>query len=250
MVVSGHEQGRAGRKTLAGRLVLAALLLLAGCSTGLAKATPTPGGARATLLQVSADLPSDQEAAARVRRSSWEPRPGNAAANRTVPTADQLASYRRSYVSDGGSPRFEQLKARVTGSFRGTTDEVIQWAAWKWGLPEDVIRAEAVDESRWDMGTVGDRGQSFGLMQIKGVAQPGTYPLSRTSTAFNLDHYGFVIRSYFEGVHPWLRDARSGDFWGAIGAWWSGSYRDPGAEAYIERVQGFLADRDWERPGF
>jgi soluble lytic murein transglycosylase-like protein len=231
-------------------LLLLLAVLAAGCSIDTGKASPVPVGERALLAPVGAALPSDDEAAARVRRSGWEPRPGNETANHTVPSPSQLAEYRSRYVSDGGSRRFQELKARVSGDFTGTTDEIIQWVAWKWGLPVDVIRAEAVDESDWDMQAVGDRGRSFGIMQIKDTAQPGTYPMSRTSTAFNLDHYGFVIRAYYEDVHPWLRDIEAGDYWGAIGAWWSGSYRDPGAEAYIDRVKEYLERRDWEKPGF
>jgi soluble lytic murein transglycosylase-like protein len=32
-------------------------------------------------------------------------------------------------------------------SFRGTTDEIIRWAAWKWGIDEDLLRAVAARES-------------------------------------------------------------------------------------------------------
>jgi soluble lytic murein transglycosylase-like protein len=35
----------------------------------------------------------------------------------------------------------------VTGNFRGTTDEIIRWAAWKWGIDEDLLRAVAARES-------------------------------------------------------------------------------------------------------
>lgn len=230
-------------------LVLGTVLLAGACSNDLTAPVALPVEHEARLRPVGAEVLSDGEAASRVRPSD-EHRPDNAVANSTVPTAEQLASYLRTYVSDTGSARFHELKNRVTGNFRGTTDEIIQWVAWKWGLPEDVVRAEAVQESEWHMSAVGDGGRSFGLMQIKDVAQPGTYPMSRTSTAFNLDHYGMVIRAYYEAVHPWLRGARAGDFWGAVGAWWSGRYRDAGAEAYIERVQRELARRAWEDPDF
>jgi autotransporter family porin len=36
---------------------------------------------------------------------------------------------------------------RVTGNFTGTTDEIIQWAAHKWGIDEDVVRSVATAES-------------------------------------------------------------------------------------------------------
>ena len=38
---------------------------------------------------------------------------------------------------------------RVTGHFTGTTDEIIQWAACKWGLSDNLLRAIAVRESGW-----------------------------------------------------------------------------------------------------
>ena len=45
---------------------------------------------------------------------------------------------------------------QVTGNFAGTTTEIIQWAACKWGVDEDTIRAAAVQESYWHMNTLGD----------------------------------------------------------------------------------------------
>jgi hypothetical protein len=41
------------------------------------------------------------------------------------------------------------LLQRVTGHFTGTTDEIIQWAACKWGISDNVLRAVAVRESSW-----------------------------------------------------------------------------------------------------
>ena len=53
------------------------------------------------------------------------------------------------------------------GRFRGTTDEVIQWAAAKWGLAPDLVRAVAAKETWWRMSHVGDNGDSFGLFQVR-----------------------------------------------------------------------------------
>jgi hypothetical protein len=39
------------------------------------------------------------------------------------------------------------LLARVDGRFTGTTDGVFQWAACKWGVPDNLVRADAVIES-------------------------------------------------------------------------------------------------------
>lgn len=44
----------------------------------------------------------------------------------------------------------------VTGNYSGTTDEIIQWAACKWGMNEDVLRAQAVTESSWLQNHYGD----------------------------------------------------------------------------------------------
>ena len=37
----------------------------------------------------------------------------------------------------------------MDGQFTGTTDEIFQWAACKWGLPDNLVRAIAVRESTW-----------------------------------------------------------------------------------------------------
>jgi len=67
---------------------------------------------------------------------------------------------------------------QVTGNFAGTTTEIIQWAACKWGIDEDTIRA-AVMESYWHMSDLGDvcgpPGEaSYGLLKIKNEDCSGT----------------------------------------------------------------------------
>jgi hypothetical protein len=149
------------------------------------------------------------------------------------------------------------VRRLVTGNFRGTTDEIIQWAAWKWGISEDVLRAVATRESGWRQSFVGDGGQSFGLMQVKTTVFPGTWPLARDSTAFNVDFYGAVFREYYDGQATWLNTVsgngaayRAGDFWGAVGAWFSGRWRDPDARRYIRVVEDELFMRTWLMPWF
>ena len=153
----------------------------------------------------------------------------------------------------------DSLRRKVTGRFTGTTDEIIQWAAWKWGLPEDVVRAAAVTESWWRMDTVGDNGMSFGLLQIKNVAKwhGGTYPLSKTSTAFNADYYAGMVRHYFEGCATWMKNYSyngtkyaAGDLWGSVGAWYSGDWHSNAANGYIAKVKKHQADRTWAKAGF
>src|SRR6478609_640456 len=236
---------------LRGWCALAVLCALTVSACSLNRPVPSPGASATAQLQpVGFPVLSDSAAAAHVRRSSWEPRPQNRVPNSTMPTAAQLSSYRRLYAPTGGNARFRELKIRVTGHFTGTTDEIIQWAAWKWGLPEDMIRAVAFNESHWRMQTQGDDGRSFGLMQVQASSHPGTWPMSQASTAFNVDHFGFVIRAYYEDVHPWLTTAHAGDLWGAVGAWFSGAWHDAQAQPYITRQQDTVAARPWNQPTF
>jgi hypothetical protein len=85
--------------------------------------------------------------------STWEPRPENAQQNNTMPAAGAMAASFSSRPRDqGGSydSRWDTwLLPRVDGQFTGTTDEILQWAACKWGLPDNLIRADAVVESTW-----------------------------------------------------------------------------------------------------
>lgn len=147
----------------------------------------------------------------------------------------------------------------MTGAFVGTTDEIFQWGAWKWGLPEDVLRAVAVGESNWEMHYNGDGGRSWGLMQIKNVEQwhGGTYDLSRRSTAFNVDYYAGMVRHYFEVCASWMvhqthggHSYGPGDFWGAVGSWYSGDWHSPASERYVAYVKRRMTDKPWERPAF
>jgi hypothetical protein len=210
---------------------------------GSRAATPTTSVAPAGTPPLS-----DAAAAARVRRSPFEPRPENATATRTVPTAAQLRTF-LAESNDWG--RCNPLKARVTGSFTGTTDEIIQWAAQKWGVGEDLVRAAAVTESFWRASTVGDGGRSFGLMQIKSTASPGTFPMSRDSVAFNVDYYAATLRYYVDGCATWLGSGYAGgDVWGAIGAWYSGDWHDADSEEYIAKVRAGVGQRRWEQTGF
>ena len=92
-------------------------------------ATPSPVGALRT-------LPWPHPAERRPVRRRGAPPPRSA---RTTPgTTPPVARRRQS-----------GWYARVTGNFTGTTDQIIQWAACKWGIDEDIVRAQAAKESGW-----------------------------------------------------------------------------------------------------
>jgi hypothetical protein len=98
-------------------------------------------------------LPADRTCARRVHRSTWEPRRDNYVPNHRMPRASAVhRAFRLRPVSGGGSAdrRWDSwLLQRVDGHFTGTTDEIFQWAACKWGLRDNLLRAIAVRESTW-----------------------------------------------------------------------------------------------------
>jgi hypothetical protein len=228
------------------RIAIPAVVL---CVMGFAAA---PASA-ASLASVSVKSPGtdpleDTIAATRVNETRWEPVRANAQENRRRPTDDQISMFRR---------RSEMVNRHsVTGQYRGTTDEILQWAARKWGFDPDLFRAVAYVESRWKMSAVGDGGLSFGIFQMK-----KTYhccvPLSSKYTAFNADYYGAILRAYFDGRQTWLNDVErgerydAGDIWGSVGAWYAGRWRTDEAMGYIRSVQRVLKREPWrERSGF
>ena len=130
--------------------------------------TPTPAPTRAPTSSSSppasgyfglrpvgswSSLPSDSQCAAQVHYSTWEPRPENYQQNNTKPAPGAMAaSFSTRPRDQGGSYNSlwdTWLLRRVDGQFTGTTDEIFQWAACKWGLPDNLVRADAVEESTW-----------------------------------------------------------------------------------------------------
>ncbi|HEV2071464.1 MAG TPA: hypothetical protein VGR26_16880, partial [Acidimicrobiales bacterium] len=63
-------------------------------TTSTSTATATWTGAKAAMRPVGSAPLSDAEAAARVHRSSWEPRPENYTPNHRVPTSAELSEFR------------------------------------------------------------------------------------------------------------------------------------------------------------
>jgi hypothetical protein len=202
-------------------------------------APPQPGpGGRFVTLGVGAALPSEAECASRVR-SAPEIRAVNVPYNNTR----------------GTSPHDEE--PRVTGNFTGTTDEILQWAACKWGIDEDIVRAQIAKESYWTMDAVGDNGESFGLGQVRTTAHGAAFEGNNAarSSAYNVDYTYYRWWSCYNGHEQWLnqfergRDYAAGDVWGCIGLWFSGRWYFNNA-AYLVAVNEYLDDRIWETASF
>ncbi len=275
------------KRAIVGVVLATAAVLAAGCnssaksapSSAAATSTPStassvpssPGAATSatrrpshfSTLPVGAALPSDATCASEVRPAP-EIRPSNHTANHTR--------------GAGGNSAYP----RVTGDYVGTTDEIIQWAACKWGIDEDVIRAQAAVETYWfqrnggdfstdtstcvpghkTLGADGQPGecpQSIGIMQVRYPYQGTAFATDNdaaVSTAYNLDYTYAAWRNCFDGNDQWLnqyspgKPYKAGDLWGCVGLWYSGRWYDSGAIGYIQKVQGYLAERIWETPSF
>jgi autotransporter family porin len=212
----------------------------------------------------------DATCAAEVRPAA-ENRPQNTTANDSVPANPSAipwadASYWTDFVAD---------RNQVTGNYTGTTDEILQWVACKWGIDEDIVRADAVTESDWVQSTTGDNcgvpGEaSYGILQVKnkdcsGNAVHGGWPYTQNDTALDADYWGAHLRACYDGAFydgsPWLYNgqtiaqviaANGQDYalWGCVGSWFSGRWYDSGAQQYISTVQGYYQSKPWLKPGF
>lgn len=240
---------------------------------------------------------SDAEAAALITPEP-ETRPYNArpytirgkrypAANDYVPTAPQIRRYRDSRTSLGEpllqfNPYVRYVDGR-DGMRHPSTDNLIQWAAHKWGIPEDWLRAEYIVESYWNQFQLGDDTrvssrwyhvypyqsrishtsnvyQSLGITQVRwapdGSLGAGTEPLRWESTAFNVDEQAATIRFYYDNPsgarYSWGdRTYAPCQEWPSIGAWYMPyPWGNAGQADYIRTAQGHLAGHDWVSPSF
>lgn len=220
-----------------------------------------PSSGRFSTLPAGSLLPTDAACAAAVR-SAPELRPVNSTPNHT-----------RGVLSAGVAPAVAGQP--VTGNFVGSTDEIIQWTACKWGVDEDLVRAQIAKESSWHMDAYGDAGtdqsacapqfrggatcpQSIGLGQVRFGYHGSAFVNDNAinSSAYNLDYTYSRWRACFEGYETWFnsfergQNYAAGDEWGCIGAWFAGRWRTDPANRYIAEVQEYLASRIWESSGF
>jgi autotransporter family porin len=213
-----------------------------------------------------AAFPSDADCAARVHMSTWEPRPENDVANHTMgPVTNTLGNFSQWSATWNAVDR-----PRIDGQFAGTTDEIIQWAACKWGLSDEALRAQAVVESSWRQSEVSDfeprsNGHcvfddttdrscptSFSIIQVKWYYHPqyfasnspqSSYPWIKNSTAFALDQAAAEMRGCYDGQSTYLGKT-TGDIWGCIQDWYSGAWT-PGGGAYANQVKAYVTSKPW-----
>ena len=257
-----------------------------GGAGGASGGTGGTGGAGAT-PQTSWTAPgtaplSDAQAAALVTHAP-ETRPENTQANDYAPMTAQLQAFRGALnqygqTTEQWNPLYRYVDGR-DGLSDPSTDDLIQWAAHKWGIPEDWLKAEYVHESYWRQSQLGDRSkvsptlfpeyplqaqlvgttevyESMGITQVKWAPDnsvgPGTEPLRWMSTAFNIDFQAATVRYYYDGYCGWCAGGyAAGQQWNSIGAWFEPyPWGNSGQQAYVKSVQKILSERTWEGAGF
>lgn len=241
------------------------LLVASSCARPPVPTSSSHPAAHFSTLSAGAALPSGAACAGRVRRTPGEVRPTNSVYNNHTGTQKHLS---QPYPT----------MSRVDGNFSGTTDQIIQWGACKWGLDEDIVRAQAAKESWWDQRSIGDfqgdaskcvpghpigadghPGQcpaSGGLLSLTYQYYANGFPQAMTSTAYNVDYVLAWWRACYTGQVTWLNSVdrgatyRAGDAWGCVGTWYAGRWHTPAAEGYISAVKSYLQQRIWTTPGF
>ena len=200
---------------------------------------------------------------------------------RAVPVPPENKSVNLTANSTPGAPLTGALGllVRVDGRFTGTTEQILRWTACKWGVDEDLVKAQAAVESWWRMDTRGDWSggdatrcapghelgvdgtpgscpESFGILQVRYTSHQIAFPLAVTSTALNTDYAYAQWRECFVGDAAWLNSMEhgsayaAGDAWGCLGVWFSGRWHTPAADQYVDQVRSYLDRRIWTTPGF
>ena len=246
-----------------------------GATSPLAPVYKAPPDHFAT-LPTGSRLPSGAECGALVHTRPYSE---NKAVNVTFNQAIGHALARDFFDPRSTDPRANSaIGVRVDGDFTGTTREILRWAACKWGIDEDIVYAQAAQESWWRQNSLGDwhpdasacapgHGlgadgrpgqcpQSFGILQDRYPVQRSSWPGVGRSTAMNADTAYATWRACFEGYERWLntldrgRQYAAGDVWGCVGRWVSGRWHTSQSDQYTASVQGYLSQRVWEQRDF
>ena len=231
--------------------------------------SPPPGTApiHFRTLPPGAVLPTGAECARWVRESpEREIRPGNWRANHTV--GQHVAAH--FFAADTPSANL-RIAPRINGDFTGTTEEILRWAACKWGINQEVVFAQAAVASWWRQDLLGGWGtdgsacppgrkptskhpqcaQSYGILQNRYLDEKSAWPGIGGSTAMSADTAYAIWRACYDGDETWLNTVQHvgryhrGDLWGCVGRWFAGHWHTPAAQQYIAKVQADLGERIW-----
>jgi hypothetical protein len=173
------------------------------------------------------------------------------------------------YYNHGGSSTYANQLAGFHAAWRGdsvmqlvdgacnlgphpTTAEILQWAAHKWGFSPLVTYAEATNDGKWDMASLGDFGCSVGIAQIafcnnahrrnhaiRGLrAGEAGHLLPQENTCFNVDLYAAFLYKHYTGNY-----CGHGDIAVAIQEWDGARHCAPGL--FAQACCNSIATHDW-----
>lgn len=147
-----------------------------------------------------------------------------------------------------GHPNWRPYYERIDGACTGSTEQILEWAAKKWGFDQlgypDLAKAMAVVETWWYQSHVGYNGE-VGILQVRDVWPD--WEFSRYSTAYAADYAMAVVRSHYDGA-SWLGDATKGNLRDSVAAWECGCPGN-GWNWYANRVFEYYDTKPWQRPG-
>jgi hypothetical protein len=198
-------------------------------------ATPTPGPVpkHFSTLAYRATLPSDSQCTTWVNELPIaEHAPANTPFNVPPPGGVPSSFYSNPTPFEGDTQSVADF-AGVKGDFTGSTDDIMRWAACRYGVDEDVVRAQGMTESHWDQGEPGDKRttqsqcvqpgftalwnttiaepdgssvscpnccfQSWSLWQTKIYYETTTWPMIMQSTPFAADYRYATQRACMNG---------------------------------------------------
>ena len=171
-----------------------------------------------------------------------EVRPANTANNMTTGALPDLSKV-------SPTDPFYPYYSKITGACSGTTEQILEWAAKKWGFDQlgypDLAKAMAVVESWWRQSTIGAHGE-VGILQVNPCCW-ADWQKAQQSTAFDADYAMAVVRMYYDG-NSWLGAGTKGDLRNAVAAWECGCGYNGGGN-YATRVFNYYVSKPWQHPG-
>jgi hypothetical protein len=214
------------------------------------KASPSPTATSSPVsyystLGYKAALPTESSCVAEVSaRPTSERVAGNTPFNRP-PIGSIPASFYSNPTPTKGDAQSVADFSTVDGRFTGFTDDIIRVYACKWGVDEDVIRAQGMTETGWDQGGAGDQKtsqsqcvqtgftalwnssiaepdgsvvncpnccfQSWSLWQTKVWNNDTTWPMIMQSTSFAADYRYADQRSCMNGDYSTYFTSKGGN---------------------------------------
>ncbi|MDQ7821982.1 MAG: lytic transglycosylase domain-containing protein [Candidatus Eremiobacteraeota bacterium] len=114
------------------------------------------------------------------------------------------------------------------------TSEILENTANKYGIPPDILKGIAWQESRWNNSCVGDGGKSFGMMQIYTSAHPD-YKVQegKNDVAYNIEYAAKFLRNLYDQTGSWEKAVER----------YNGS--GPMARKYASSVMGHVQNKPW-----